>query len=76
MNNKLTTSATDPSQITFTKEDVLSGNMFTKRQLMDSLMRVSGQLQDCIDDLKFYAEQEKDGRATDRLRSIESEDRE
>ena len=50
------TTATSTEDITFSKEDILSGKMFTRRQLMDSLMRVSEQLEGCLEGLRFYAD--------------------
>ena len=48
--------ATDPEQITFSKEEIFSGRMFTRKQLMDSLVRVTEQLQGCVEGLRFYAD--------------------
>jgi len=42
----------------FTREDVLSGDMFTRKQLMDNIVKLSEQLEGCLEGLRFYADKE------------------
>ncbi len=40
----------------FTREDVLSGDMFTRKQLMDNIVKLSEQLEGCLEGLRFYSD--------------------